>query len=69
VASGTACRKPNHRPFWVVVQRNYNMSAFNGYRRTPSAYSLVRCEFGTCRAVWRTKAAYVAELPDAKDGG
>ena len=65
--SGNApCKNKAHRPFWVVVQRNYNMSAFNGYRKTYSEYSLVRCTFGWCRAAWRTKAAYVADLPDAK---
>lgn len=63
-----ACRKPEHRPFWTVVQRNYNMSAFNGYRRTPSQYSEVRCSFAMCRSVWRTKAAYVADLPDECTG-
>jgi len=49
--------------FWVVTQRQCNHSAFNGYRKTPSAYSGVRCTL--CGAFWRTRAAYVARLPDA----
>ena len=52
-----------HRPSWVVTMRQYNQSAFNGYRPTVSAYSEVRC--GDCGGRWRTKAAYVATLPDA----
>ena len=66
MSSGIACRKEQHRPWWVVIQRGYNMSAFNGYRRTPSDYSLIRCTFATCHAVWRTKAAYVGDLPDER---
>lgn len=57
-----ACRNPDHRPTWVVLARRGNRSAFNGYRWTPSAYSSVQC--GTGGAVWRTRAAYVATLPD-----
>lgn len=63
--SGIACRNQAHRPFWVVTMRNYNVSAFNGNRRTYSEYSEVRCTFGTCHLRWRTKAAYVAGLSDA----
>jgi hypothetical protein len=37
-----------------------NYSAFNGYRYTPSDYSLVKCV--TCNTSWRTKAAYVDSL-------
>jgi hypothetical protein len=66
VSSGQACPDKTHRPSWRVVQRNYNKSAFNGYKKTYSDYSLVRCTVGGCRSAWRTKAAYVAELPDAK---
>lgn len=51
------------RRAWVVTMRKHNRSRFNGGRRTPSAYSEVRCN--TCRAVWRTKAKYVDQLPDA----
>ncbi len=64
MSGGYACRNPNHKPHrWVVVQRKYNRSAFNGGRRTPSDYSLVRCT--TCGSMWRTKAKYVDDLPDA----
>lgn len=52
-----------HRPGWTVTVREANYSAFNGYRRTPSAYSEVRCMI--CGRRWRTKAAYVKTLPDA----
>lgn len=51
-----------HRHAWTVDVRNGNYSAFNGYHFTPSEYSQVRCPL--CPKVWRTKAAYVAELPD-----
>jgi hypothetical protein len=61
--TGACTNRKAHRPSWVVTMRNYNASAFNGYRPTRSAYSEVRCT--ECRGVWRTKAAYVAELPDA----
>lgn len=44
-----------------MVQYRYNRSAFNGYHRTPSEYSLIRC--GSCDGYWRTKAAYVETLP------
>ncbi|GAA2732202.1 hypothetical protein [Streptomyces nogalater] len=63
-----ACKDRTHRPQWVVVQRNFNRSAFNGYRVTPSAYSLIRCTTVDCRKVWRTKAAFVNALPDACAG-
>ncbi|MFI1203539.1 hypothetical protein ACH4VR_29605 [Streptomyces sp. NPDC020883] len=46
------------------MQRHYNQSAFNGYHRTPSLYSLLRCQ--QCDAAWRTKAAYVTTTPDAR---
>jgi len=47
---------------WVVLVRKGNYSAFNGYRFTPSEYSEVYCK--TCRALGRTKAKYVDQLPD-----
>lgn len=53
-----------HREHWVVLQRLGNYSAFNGYRWTPSAYSCLRCR--KCGRVWRTKAAYVASIPDTE---
>lgn len=63
MSSGTACGVRGHRPSWVVLVRNANYSAFNGGRRTPSAYSLVLCR--TCDISWRTKAKYVKTLPSA----
>lgn len=51
------------RTAWEVWTRNGNYSAFNGYRFTPSAYSQVHCR--RCGKVWRTKAKYVDDLPDA----
>lgn len=64
MSGGKACTDRSHRPSWVVVQRNYNASAFNGYRRTPSEYSEIRCTVDGCLSVWRTKAEYVSALPD-----
>lgn len=61
-----ACKDKAHRPFWEVVVRNGNYSAFNGYHFTPSDYSLVRCT--SCGALWRTKAKFVYGLPDARGG-
>jgi hypothetical protein len=63
MASGIACRDDAHRQYWRVLMRNANRSAFNGYRRTTSDYSAVHCP--VCHLAWRTKAAYVATLPDA----
>lgn len=57
----------DHRDHWVVTMRNGNASAFNGYRWTPSAYSEVRCTAPGCEhGPWRTKAAYVRDLPGAR---
>lgn len=72
-ASGTGCTCPKPKPIpgndkrrmitpkylesWVTVYYRCNYSAFNGYRRTPSDYSLVACL--VCGRSWRTKAAYV----------
>ena len=55
----------DHRAAWVVVHRKCNYSAFSGYHFTPSDYSLVRC--GTCGRRWRTRAAHVDDLPDARE--
>lgn len=54
------------RRAWRVHARKCNYSAFNGYRRTRSDYSEIVCErrLGGCAARWRTKAAYVADIPD-----
>jgi hypothetical protein len=60
----TATCTRQHRAFWRVVQRGCNYSAFNGYSRTESAYSLLRCQ--ACGRRWRTRAAYVATTPDEK---
>ena len=49
----------------VVVKRNFNRSAFNGYRYTPSDYSLVKCTRPGCFGMWRSKSRYVDTLPDA----
>lgn len=49
---------------WVVISRYCNYSAFSGYHYTPSDYSALNCH--TCGACWRTKAAYVALIPDGK---
>lgn len=56
-----ACGR-EHRASWRVIQRHGNASAFSGYHWTPSDYSAVRC--GDCGRVWRTKAAYVEDLPN-----
>jgi len=55
----TACRDRTHQ--WVISAYKCNYSAFNGYHRTYSDYSEIRCL--TCPARWRTKAAYVDSLP------
>lgn len=47
---------------WAVWQRGYHCSAFAGYQVTPSDYSTVFCR--ACGKVGRTKAGYVAKLPD-----
>lgn len=51
----------SHRASWYVTQRRCNHSAFNGYHRTRSDYSETKC--GECGRRWRTKAAYVDDLP------
>ncbi|MFJ9694892.1 hypothetical protein [Kitasatospora sp. NPDC101183] len=63
MSGGNACRNKEHRPHWRVLLRNAHRSAFNGYRLTASAYSEIQCT--QCGHVWRTKAAYVATLPNA----
>lgn len=55
-------KKPITERKWFVLDRECNHSAFNGYARTPSAYSCVHCN--ECIACWRTKAAYVGKLKD-----
>ena len=63
MSQGVACKCP--RSGLVVDVRRANYSAFNGYKRTPSSYSAVRCT--ACGACWRTDAKYVNELPDAPE--
>ncbi|MBM3299830.1 MAG: hypothetical protein FJY85_07735 [Deltaproteobacteria bacterium] len=68
VSFGCHCeerRKPVGERKWEVLARHYQCSAFYGYREMYSDYSLVRCK--TCGAIGRTKAAYVNELPNAKE--
>lgn len=62
MSGGLACTAKNHRH--VVVDRNCNYSAFNGYRRTWSRYSLIRCM--DTGAFWRSAGKYVDDLPDAR---
>jgi hypothetical protein len=76
MSGGTACTVKDHRAGWIVLARRANFSAFNGYRRTPSAWSEVYCPaqhynarghgLGSMR--WRTTAGYVDTLPDAPPG-
>ena len=58
------CKAPmaERRANWAVRDRMCNYSAFSGYRRTASDYSLVVCT--ACDGMWRTKAKYVDVLPD-----
>jgi len=70
MSQGIACKCPErNRPLdvrrWVVLQRNANCSAFNGYRRQCSDYSSVQCH--SCGHVWRTKANYVYSLKDGQN--
>jgi hypothetical protein len=62
-ARAAACRR-DHFGTWRVLVRYANYSAFNGYHRTPSDYSSLRC--GTCGRCWRTSAGYVGQVPDAE---
>lgn len=59
-----ACRvKEGHTH--VVTTRNGNHSTFHGGHFTPSSYSQIHCrETGLW---WRSKARYVADLPNSKD--
>jgi hypothetical protein len=60
-------RKRGDHKDLVVFTRKGNRSAFNGGRWQHSDYSEVWCVRKNCRGMWRTKAAYVNELPDKKD--
>lgn len=60
---GCACRDLrlcDRKRYWRVTMYRANMSAFNGYHRTPSRYSEVTCQ--RCGVRWRTGAAYVERL-------
>lgn len=46
----------------AITHYKCNYSAFNGGRRTPSAYSEVQCMVKGCGRRWRTKAAWVEKL-------
>lgn len=64
----TAACARDHREHWRVYQRYGNASAFSGYHWTWSEYSGIVCLSPGCeRGRWRTKAAYVAEIPDLSD--
>ena len=70
MSQGIACRcgehlKPVKERRWVVLQRNARCSAFDGYHVMSSDYSAVQCH--RCGHVWRTKAGFVASLPDGKN--
>jgi len=69
MSGGNACqcaqrKKPVNKRRWLVMDRNCNYSAFNGYRKTFSDYSAIRCM--CCGAYWRTKSRYVDYLDDAE---
>jgi hypothetical protein len=61
-------RKRGDHSDLVVRARKHNRSAFNGYHRTVSEYSLVICTRKGCWGIWRTKADYVDGLPDEERG-
>lgn len=60
-ACACKCARPVRKRCFVI-DRECNYSAFSGYHFTPSKYSCVVCR--DCRSVWRTRAAYVRQLPD-----
>ena len=68
MSGGPCCACPENKQtkwrtkFWRTVHLLCNYSAFNGYRYTPSRYSLVHCR--DCGALWRTTAKYVDQLED-----
>lgn len=49
---------------WVVLTRHESRSAFNGYRKEWSDYSLIACR--VCGSQWRTKAAFVCRLSNSE---
>lgn len=64
MSGGPACsckgKKEDRLKNWIVITYRCNYSAFSGYRRTPSDYSLLECT--KCKRVWRTKSSYVATV-------
>lgn len=65
MSGGLACKcleskKPVNERNWLVNMYCCNVSAFNGYRSTPSDYSEIQCN--TCNALWRSKAEYTHKL-------
>jgi hypothetical protein len=63
MSGGLFCScEPVDRSKWVVIDRLCSYSAFSGYHRKSSDWSSVGCT--GCGHMWRTKAAYVASLPD-----
>ncbi len=66
MSGGIACsckesKKPVTNRRWYVWKRHFNNSRFHGGYQA-SDYSAVACQ--ACGASWRTKAAYVDDLPD-----
>ena len=59
MSGGRSCRCG--RVSYRVTVYRANFSTFNGRHWTPSDYSEVRCI--CCGSVWRSKAAYIDELP------
>jgi len=57
-------KKPIEQRNWVVIDRECNYSAFNGYHYTYSEYSAVLCK--SCGVFGRTKAKYVDDLKDGR---
>lgn len=53
-------KKPIDQRAWVITQYKCHYSAFNGYKKTDSDFSLIRCN--SCGTYWRTKANYVDKL-------
>lgn len=69
MSGGHACnceerKKPAEDRNWVIIDYKCNFSAFNGWRRTASDYSSVRCV--ECGRAWRTKSNYVNKLRHLK---
>lgn len=73
MSAGLSCRVPReHRTQWRVRTRKANYSTFNGRHYIPSAYSEII--YPPCLADptapggrWRTKAAYVDQLPNEEE--